>query len=113
MMKSIFVPLTAAVGALLLAYAVREIIEARVTKASNACVNNLRLITSAKEQWCVERKKSSTAVPTWSDLQPYLGYGPKKELPHCPDGGVYTIGRLDQIPTCSIGGRDHVLPDTK
>lgn len=24
--------------------------------------------------------------------------------PACPAGGTYTVGRLDQVPTCSLGG---------
>lgn len=29
-------------------------------------------------------------------------------LPVCPEGGVYTIGSIDEKPKCSISG--HVLP---
>lgn len=29
-------------------------------------------------------------------------------MPHCPAGGIYTIGRIDELPTCSIP--THRLP---
>jgi hypothetical protein len=43
-------------------------IGARLSKAGNACVNNLRLIKSAKEQWALENHKSASAIPALSDL---------------------------------------------
>ncbi|HEX3720364.1 MAG TPA: hypothetical protein VH595_20625 [Verrucomicrobiae bacterium] len=73
----------------------------------NACINNLRLIDAAKQQWALEFRKQATDTPAMSDLQPYLGRGPNGELPACPDGGVYTIGTVGDKPTCSNPG--HVL----
>jgi myosin heavy subunit len=74
----------------------------------NACINNLRLIDSAKQQWALENRKQATDTPTMDDLKPYIGHGPNGELPACPDGGVYTIGTVAEKPTCNIPG--HVLP---
>jgi DNA repair exonuclease SbcCD ATPase subunit len=74
----------------------------------NACINNLRLIDSAKQQWALENKKQAADTPTWEDLRPYIGRGPNGDLPTCPDGGVYTIGTVGEKPTCGTAG--HVLP---
>lgn len=74
----------------------------------NACINNLRLIDSAKQQWALEFHKQATDIPGWDDLRPYFGHGANGELPTCPDGGVYTIGAVSEKPTCNIQG--HVLP---
>jgi len=74
----------------------------------NACINNLRLIDAAKQQWALENRKQNTDTPTMDDLRPYLGHGPNGDLPVCPDGGVYTVGTVSEKPTCSISG--HVLP---
>lgn len=74
----------------------------------NACINNLRLIDAAKQQWALEFHKQGTDVPTWDDLRPYLGHGANVELPTCSDGGVYTIGTVNEKPTCNTPG--HVLP---
>jgi DNA repair exonuclease SbcCD ATPase subunit len=76
-------------------------------QAMNACINNLRLIDSAKQQWALEYKKGAADIPTWDDLRPYIGRGPNGDLPTCPAGGVYTIGTVNDKPTCSIPG--HVL----
>ena len=74
----------------------------------NACINNLRLIDAAKQQWALENKKTAADTPTWDDLRPYIGRGPNGELPSCPDGGVYTIGTVAEKPACSVP--NHVLP---
>jgi|SRR5690348_10354741 len=78
---------------------------ARLVRASNACVNNLRVIAGAKEQWALETGKTNGII-TWADIKPYMGRGPEGSVPECPQGGVYTIGRLGEDPTCSIGVSD-------
>jgi hypothetical protein len=73
--------------------------------AANACFNNLRSIDSAKQQWGLEHHASATNTPSWDDLRPYLAH---EHILTCPNGGRYTIGRMDQVPTCSYPG--DVLP---
>src|SRR5947207_1774096 len=70
--------------------------------STNACINNLRNLDGAIQQWVLENKVSSNAIVTWSDLVPYVGRGSSGILPHCPDGGIYTIGKLTDPPRCSI-----------
>jgi hypothetical protein len=65
------------------------------------------LIDAAKQTWASKENKTTNDVPTWDDLKPYLRI---QGLPKCPDGGIYTIGRLDEMPRCSIGGPRHSLP---
>ena len=94
-----------AVPGMLAAIAIPNFVKARATSQQNACINNLRQIDAAKQQWALENGKKSTDTPAWDDLKPYLR-GP---VPlHCPAGGTYTIGALGVTPTCSIPG--HVLP---
>ena len=71
----------------------------------NTCINNLRLIDGAKQQWALEKNAPGDAVPTARDLLPYLKDG---LFPACPDGGTYSINTVDAIPTCTVTG--HVLP---
>jgi hypothetical protein len=74
----------------------------------SACINKLRQIDGAKQQWALEHHAPENAVPTWNDLRPYLGRGTDRfVLPRCPQGGVYTIGAISNAPTCSVKG--HVL----
>lgn len=74
----------------------------------NECINNLRLIDGATQQWALERHKSDTEVPTWEDLKPYLTSGTNVVVLHCQMGGTYTLGSVSNLPTCSIPG--HVIP---
>jgi len=71
----------------------------------NVCLNNLRQIDSAKQQWALENKKPVSAPVSAQDIQPYL---PNNALPVCPLGGLYTLHTVAILPTCSIPG--HVLP---
>jgi chromosome segregation ATPase len=79
--------------------------DAQVITERNHCINNLRQIDAAKNQWALENSKTADAIPTVQDLLPYLQDG---IFPVCPSGGTYTIGVVGVPPTCSISG--HVLP---
>jgi hypothetical protein len=43
----------------------------------NKVINNLRVIEGAKDQWSIENKKEKGALPTLSELAPYLDSVPK------------------------------------
>jgi hypothetical protein len=84
---------------LLLAIALPSFISPRMVRSQNSCVNVLRQIEGAKDQWITERHKTTNDTPTWADLRPYF----KDAVPlQCPNGGTYIIGRCDELPTCSI-----------
>jgi hypothetical protein len=74
------------------------------------CALRLEAIDAAKSQWALENHRTTNDVPTWDDLQPYL----PQHMSHvtngvwyCPMGGHYTLGRLGEPATCSIGGTGH------
>jgi TolA-binding protein len=71
----------------------------------NSCINNLRQIDGAKQQWALENRKTITDVPTEKDVAAYL----KNGIPKCPAGGTYTLGAAGVAPTCSVAG--HALPE--
>src|SRR4051812_46145189 len=73
----------------------------------NGCINNLRLIDAAKQEWALEHGKTNSDVPTWAEIRSYFGRGGVVVL-KCPSDGTYTLGALSNLPTCSIPG--HVLP---
>jgi chromosome segregation ATPase len=79
--------------------------EAQAIAERNTCINNLRQIDAAKNQWALENSKPVGAVPTEQDIAVYLK---DNVIPVCPSGGTYTIGAVGTPPTCSIPG--HVLP---
>jgi hypothetical protein len=70
-----------------------------------ACINSLRLIDGAKQQWALEKQKPPGALLTAADLAPYLK---TNVLPICPAGGVYTLNPVGIPPLCNIPG--HALP---
>jgi hypothetical protein len=94
-----------AVPAMLAAIAIPNFVKARTTSQANACINNLRQIDAAKQEWALEKGKSVTDVPTEDDIKVYIYHS---RLPHCPAGGTYTINAVGQPPECSIP--DHKLP---
>ena len=73
----------------------------------NTCINNLRLLDAAEQQWALEHEKNDSAVPTWDDLKEYLGNDSAATL-KCPLGGTYTLAPVCNKPTCSYPG--HRLP---
>jgi hypothetical protein len=101
------------------------------------CIDTLRQIDGAKQQWALEHfvhRDTNTfhkyvgghldngqwvfdptvlaKTPTWADLYLYGGRGYPDWYadypPRCPSGGKYTIGRVADAPTCSIPG--HIMP---
>jgi hypothetical protein len=97
---------SAAVPAVLGAVALQGMSKAKEKSQPLACINNLRQIDAAKQQWALERNKTASDIPTWNDLIPYLGRNGKQL--RCPGGGQYTIGAVGERPTCSHSG--HELP---
>jgi len=82
------------------------------TSPANACINNLREIDAAKERWTQEHNAKPNDFVTLDEIKPYLvPYGQPNgyirlddngNLPKCPSGGVYTIGKVGEPPTCSL-----------
>jgi hypothetical protein len=81
---------------------------ARARAQQNACINNLRQIDAAENQWALENHKKTGDPVTEADIKPYIKLDANGNLPKCPAGGKYTLGKLGETPTCSIPG--HVLP---
>jgi len=84
---------------------VQAAVDVVTADARNACINNLRQIDAAKNQWALENGKTADAIPTAQDLLPYFK---DQTFPVCPSGGTYTIGAMTVVPTCSISG--HAIP---
>lgn len=79
---------------------------ARVSAQNSACINNLRLIDHAKQQWATALNKADTDKPTEKDLAQYFKGG---RMPVCPQGGTYSINAVGEVPTCTHEG--HELPE--
>ena len=89
-----------AIIGLLAAIAIPNFVKARTTAQKNACINNLRQIDGAKEQWALEKKKSAGSASVDAEINDYIKGG----LPKCPSGGTYTFNAVDTAPACSVDG---------
>jgi len=83
----------AAIVFLLIAIAVPNFVRSRSTSASNAVINNLRQIDTAKQQWALEHGKTDTDVATLDDIKPYLRGG---KAPASIMGENYVLGRVGE-----------------
>jgi prepilin-type N-terminal cleavage/methylation domain-containing protein len=98
-----------AIIGLLSAVAVPNFVHARKQSQSDACINNLRQIDGAKQEWALETGKGSTDLPTAAQIQPYIGRGDNGGLDnvHCPlilPGGPlggYTVNVVGTAPSCN------------
>jgi len=95
-----------AIIGLLAAIAIPNFVRARTTAQKNACINNLRQIDGAKEQWALENKKVTGDSVGDSDITPYLK---GNAMPSCPSSGSYTPAAVGSSPTCSKSGDGHTL----
>ncbi|MDB6129346.1 MAG: hypothetical protein JWM04_453 [Verrucomicrobiales bacterium] len=66
------------------------------------CLNRMRQIDGATQQWALENKKGTNAVVVFSDITPFLK---NATIPVCPSGGQYIIGKVADAPSCSLHGK--------
>ena len=97
---------------LLACIAIPNWVHARTNSQTNTCINNLRQIDAAKQQWAMETKQATNATPLFTDISPYL-----KAVVMCPSGGPnvtfgtsYTIGDVATKPACQLYPGTHTLP---
>jgi len=86
-----------AIIGLLAAIAIPNFVKARTTAQQNACINNLRQIDGAKDQWAIENKKSTGDTVADTEVNQYLK---GTNTPVCPAGGGYTYNAVGTSPTC-------------
>src|SRR5712691_5809391 len=103
-----------AIIGLLAAIAIPNFIKARTTAQMNACINNLRQIDGAEQQWALETKQAAAAVPTYPDISGYM-----RNSVVCPAGGAaatfggsYTLVNVGGPgkPLCQVVAGTHILP---
>jgi hypothetical protein len=80
------------------AIAIPSFIKARTTSQHHSCVNNLRILDAAKEQWAMEKNKSDGDAV---EMKGMLNYVRDRVMPKCAQGGTYSINSIGDPPTCS------------
>jgi prepilin-type N-terminal cleavage/methylation domain-containing protein len=94
---------------LLASIAIPNFFKARFISQQKTCINNIRQIDSAIQQWALELKKSPSAAVTEADVTPFM-----KRSVICPSGGTsfadsYTLITVGDVPTCQKLPLDHVM----
>ncbi len=98
-----------AIIGLLAAIAVPNFLRARGTSQQNVCINNLRQISAATQQWAMETKQNPSSKVTADDVLPYM-----KGPVICPTGGTtfgnsYNLTTVAEQPTCQKVPLTHFL----
>ncbi|MEI6564849.1 MAG: hypothetical protein WCO42_11145 [bacterium] len=88
------------------AIAIPSFMSARTAATHNGCVNNLRQLEAAKEQWALEKNKNTGDAVVESEV---LQYVKGAMMPVCPQGGKYTLHTIGENCECSFPG--HRLED--
>ena len=89
-----------AIIGLLAAIAIPSFTKSRNEARKNSCLNNLRQLGSAKEQYVMANNVTDATEVTWANIRTYI-----KTEPICPSGGTsvadsYAIGTPVDTPTC-------------
>ncbi len=111
-----------AIIGLLAAIAIPNFVRARTTAQMNACINNLRQIDAAIQQWALENNAGSAAAVTAVNITAYLGRGASGSIAsvYCPAdtsktfATSYTIVDTGTKPVCqkvpgSTSGTSHFI----
>jgi prepilin-type N-terminal cleavage/methylation domain-containing protein len=92
-----------AIIGLLAAIAIPNFVKARATSQANACINNLRQMDAATQQWALETGQNGANNATTALIMPYIKLNSAGSLPPCPAGGTYTASwSITNNPTCSL-----------
>jgi prepilin-type N-terminal cleavage/methylation domain-containing protein len=92
-----------AIIGLLAAIAIPNFVRARANAQQNSCINNLRQMDAAIQQYALENKQSSGAAVTLANVTPYIKLNASGSVPQCPGGGGnYTLSTNTNAPTCSL-----------
>ena len=101
-----------AIIGMLAAIAIPQWVHARTTSQTQACINNLRQIFGATQQWALDFRKAPDAPVKPDDILPYL-----KSAVVCPAGGAastfgstYSLNTVSNLPTCRVVPAAHILP---
>ncbi|MEI8288042.1 MAG: type II secretion system protein [Verrucomicrobiota bacterium] len=95
-----------AIISLLAAIAIPSLLRAVAKSQSAACINNLRQIDTAVQQFAVVAGKHVGDVITYpTDLTAYIKLTKSGEIPGCPAGGEYSLTTVGTVPSaiCSLG----------
>ena len=102
-----------AIIGLLAAIAIPSFVKARATTQATACINNLRQIDTAAQQFALEQRKTSgDSISYPADLTPFIKLNANNKIPPCPANGTYNCTTVGNAPTCTwstLPSQPHLL----
>ncbi len=105
-----------AIIGLLAAIAIPNFVHSRAKSQATACINNMRQIDSAIQQFSMETgKKAGDTINYPSDITPYIKLNVNSSIPSCPASGTYIPTLVGNIPSvlCTLSDTvdpAHILP---
>jgi prepilin-type N-terminal cleavage/methylation domain-containing protein len=95
-----------AIIALLAAITIPNLLRASAKSQATTCINNLRQIDTAMQEFALEQGKTTGATVSYpADLTPYIRLNSAGVIPPCPVGGQYSVNVVGYFPSafCSLG----------
>jgi prepilin-type N-terminal cleavage/methylation domain-containing protein len=95
-----------AIIALLAAIVIPNLLRAGARSQATTCINNLRQLDTAVQQFSIEARKSvGDTINYPDDLTPYIKLNRVGSLPGCPTKGSYSLNTVGNQPSsfCSLG----------
>ena len=95
-----------AIIGILAAIGIPSFVKARARSQATACINNLRQIEAAVQQFAIEKgKRVGDEVNYPDDITAYIKLTTEGSIPGCPAGGDYSLALVGNIPQalCSLG----------
>lgn len=105
-----------AIIGLLCAIAIPNYVRARANSQASACINNLRELSNAADQFALEHGKTTGYSINYPvDVTAYIKLNSANAVPPCPAGGNYSMQTIGSVPQaiCSLGTSvtpAHVIP---
>jgi len=95
-----------AIIALLAAIVIPNLLRAAARSQATTCINNLRQLDTAVQQFSIEAGKHVGDIVAYpDDLTPYIKLNSNREIPPCPTHGTYSLNTIGNQPSafCTIG----------
>jgi prepilin-type N-terminal cleavage/methylation domain-containing protein len=91
-----------AIIGLLCAIAIPNLLKAGARSQATTCINNMRQIDTAVQEFAVEAgKHMGDTVTLTTDLTPYIKLNRQGSMPPCPASGSYIMGVIGTNPSVS------------
>ena len=94
-----------AIIGVLAAIGIPSFVKARSRSQATACINNLRQIEAAVQEFAIEKGKRVGDEVSLNDCTVYIKLNSEGSIPPCPANGDYSLKKVGEVPQaiCSLG----------